>query len=145
MFQARSVLGDLFSSFPKSTQTACSISGRLERVESGNVSSMATVNDLENQNVVPNATPGIGAYQPSNYDALRFWSLRDHKNVHSVTPQGFPAHLKSSMVWQGSKMAQQSSAWIMLLSKEDVSALEDTMHDFRGIPMTTFPQYVHYG
>ncbi|KAF6239760.1 hypothetical protein HO173_002306 [Letharia columbiana] len=93
---------------------------------------MATVGYLTHANRVPTEAPGALSYYPTTGDALRFWSLREDKNVHSDVPQGFPAHIDARMAWQGSDMEMQSDAWVVLLSEADVFALEGAMRDFRN-------------
>lgn len=93
---------------------------------------MATVGYPTHANRVPTVAPGVLSYYPTTGDALRFWSLREDKNVHSEVPQGFPAHIDARMAWQGSDMEMQSDAWVVLLSEADVFALEGAMRDFRS-------------
>lgn len=93
---------------------------------------MATVGHPGQASEMQTETPDILSYYPAAGDALRFWSLRKDKNVHSEIPWGFPAHIDAPMVWQGSDMEKQSDAWIVLLSEADVLALEGAMDDFHS-------------
>lgn len=81
---------------------------------------------------LPIETPEVISYYPTTGDALRFWSMREDKNVHLGVPKGFPKHIDGPMVWQGSDMEQQSDAWLVPLSDTDVLALEVAMHDFQS-------------
>ena len=98
---------------------------------------MATIGVSGSVGALPTETSDIISYYPTTGDALRFWSLREDRNVLADVPQGFPAHVDGPMVWRGSDMEQQPGSWIVQLSEADVVALETAMHEFQSRLMTT--------
>lgn len=78
-------------------------------------------------------TPNVG-YYPSEKDGLQFRSLGalETPNQGSL-PSGFPVKLNSSLAWTRSEIAAEEDRWAIVLSSEEILAVEKALHHFKGI------------
>jgi hypothetical protein len=75
----------------------------------------------------------LPSYYPSQWETERYWSAEKARTAVEVdVPAGFPKQIESTLAWTPTDIAAKEAQWKLVLSVEDIKAVETALASFEG-------------